>query len=272
MDRNDTQNTDAKLSDRDRAGLAALADPRSADDPSLRELRERVAADPSLAALVEEQRRVRSTVMTAAGEVDAPSSLRHRLEDQRRRLGPQHRRRRLMLGGGLAGALAVGVIAIVIATPSGVPGGPSLAAAAQAAQRPPTQPAPLQDPTNPSLLKRAVDGVPFPDWQAKFKWRAVGSRVDRINGRDIVTVTYENPTGLRVRYSIVPGSRIDLPTQASPTGYEGITFRTMTLNGTRIITWLRHGHTCVLTTRTFRVPLPKLFELAGWKDKGGVPF
>jgi hypothetical protein len=272
MDHDDIKNTDAKLSDRDRAGLAALADPRSADDPSLRELRERVAADPSLAALVEEQRRVRSTVMTAAGDVDAPPSLRHRLEDQRQRLGPQQRRRRMMLGGGLAGALAVGVLAIVIATPSGVPGGPSLAAAAQAAQGPPTEPAPPQDPANPKLLKRAVDGVPFPDWQGKFKWRAVGSRVDRVNGRKIVTVIYENPTGLQVRYSIVPGRRIDLPTQASPSGYEGITFRVMTLNGVRIITWLRDGHTCVLSTRTIRVPLPKLFELAGWKGKGGVPF
>jgi hypothetical protein len=268
MDRNDTKNTGAQLSDRDRAGLAALADPRSADDPALRELRERVAADPSLAALVEEQRRVRSTVTTAAGDVDAPPTLRHRLEDQRQRLGPQRRRRRLLLGGGLAGGLAVGVLAVIIATPNDLPGGPSLAAAAQAAQGPPTQPAPLQDPANPKLLKGAVDGVPFPNWQHKFKWRAIGSRVDRIDGRSMVTVTYENPQGLKVRYSIVPGRPIDIPTQASPKGYDGLTFRVMDLNRARILTWLRHGHTCVLTTHAFRVPVAKLFELAAWKGKG----
>ena len=98
--------------------LAALAD--GSIDPARRaQLEARIAASPDLAAQLLEQQQAVALTRTAAIEVEAPATLRARVDDLRR---PRHvRRRRVFLAvGGVAAALAIaaGVIATESATTS----------------------------------------------------------------------------------------------------------------------------------------------------------
>jgi hypothetical protein len=91
------------------AELAALADGSLAADRRA-DLEARVAASPELAELLAEQERAVSLAESAAGEVEAPASLRARLETQRR---PRRARapRRLALVGAVTVAAALAIAA-----------------------------------------------------------------------------------------------------------------------------------------------------------------
>ena len=117
------------------------------------------------------------------------------------------------------------------------------------------------------LLPVAVQGVRFPNYQETFGWRAIGTRDDKIDGRDVTTVFYERE-GERVSYSIVAGDAL-----AEPDG------RDIQAEGTRLrrigarnaVTWRRLNHTCVMDGSS-GVPLKTVAELAAWKGKGAVSF
>ena len=99
----------------------------------------------------------------------------------------------LSYGGGLAAALAVAVLAIVLALPGGTPGAPSLSAAAALAVRGPAMAgAGGRSRTSPASFSTLFQGIYFPDWSGKFHWRASGQRTDTINGR---TATPSTTTG-----------------------------------------------------------------------------
>src|SRR2546423_3473066 len=115
--------------ERELADLAALADGSLAPERRS-EVEARVAADPELRALADEQRRAVKLTRSAAAETRAPLALRERVEADRQRLAPRARRRRRGLMGGLAAALAVAVLAVVLALPGGAPGRPTLVQAA----------------------------------------------------------------------------------------------------------------------------------------------
>src|SRR5439155_922892 len=160
----------------DESELAALAD-GSLPPERLAEVSARVAASPELAARLAEQER--AVTLVRASAVDAPSRLRARIEAERRARDDRARRRRFVYGGALA-TVAAAAVALLVTLPGGV-GGPTLAQAAALATRPAEQPPPPPLAREPKLLARSVDGVPFPNWAAKFGWRAVGARVDRLD-------------------------------------------------------------------------------------------
>jgi hypothetical protein len=232
-----TKPTAAELAD-----LSALAD--GTLDPARRaEVEARIASSPELHALYERERRVVAALHQARASERAPAALRARIEAARPKRTTVARRR-FAYAGGLAGALAVIALALVLLLPGGTPGAPSVSDAAALAARGPNQPAPAPDPANPrARLEQNVGQVYFPNWTSKFGWSAVGARTDNLNGHRAVTVYYDWQ-GQRVAYTIVDG------TLRQPAGQNArvndTPMRSFTLGGRPGIVWRESGDTCIL--------------------------
>jgi anti-sigma factor RsiW len=239
--------------------LSKLAD--GTLDPARRdEVRARIASSPELSARYERERRVVSLLHEARATDRAPAALRERLEAQRP--GPAVRtRRRLVYAGGLSGALAAIVLALVLVLPGGTPGSPSLSQAAALATRGPAAPAPALDRDHPERqLGQGRQLIYFPNWSTRFGWHAVGQRTDRIDGRRAVTVYYER-NGEWIAYTIVGAPALNQP-GARVTHLNGVELRTLRLDGRLVVTWRRAGHTCVLSGAATPAELQRL---AAWK-------
>jgi hypothetical protein len=246
---------------RELAELSALADGTLPADRRA-EVQARIAASPELRELYERERRV-SELRHELRSVRAPASLRARIEADRAHLAPGPRRR-VAYGGVLAAALAAVALAVVLVSPAGTPGAPSISQAAALASRGIAAPAPTPDPKTPGKLVRNIEDVYFPDWSARFHWRAVGQRVDHLEGREALTVYYAWH-GKQIAYSIVAAPALDQPAAQVTRSY-GTELRTFDLNGRLVVTWRRAGHTCVLSG--IGVAADKLQQLAAWKAPG----
>lgn len=256
---------DPQLPEHDLVEIAALADGRLAPERA-DALRARLEAEPALAAEFERQRRAISLVRNAVADVEAPLALRERIESQRAKApaAKVRGRSRWFLPAAAASALGVTAAALVIALGAGAP---SVADTLDAA----AQPAAIGVSVNrdtPQLLALDRDGVPFPNFLAKFGWKATGARTDEIDGRPTTTVFYEKD-GQEIAYTIVGGEALEVP-EGKATTIEGKTFTVLEEDGRTVVTWERGGHTCVLSAEG--VPADELLELAGWKGKGKVPF
>ena len=255
MDADPTQGlTDAELGD-----LARLAD--GTLPPGRRaEVEARVAASPQLASIVARQTTVLDALRESPGTTGAPPRLRARLE---RRPAPARSRWR---AGGAVAVAAAALLAVILALPSGAPG---VADAAALAIQAPERAAPRPVPGTPQLLREDVDGVPFPNYAAKFPWKPSGERDDDPSGRDATTVYYRNGAR-RIGYTIVSGDALDEPSDARTTTRGGVEYRLFRQDGRNVVTWLRDGHTCVLSGKAVRPA--ELLELADWRGKGAIPF
>jgi anti-sigma factor RsiW len=214
-------------------------------------------ARPDLVARIALVRGGRDQLRSAAASVEAPFDLRRRLEA----LPAPGRRRRWRPLAALAGVAAAAAVAIVLVTAGGAPTvGDVLDSSAGS-------PAAAVSPAGGSLLPVAVEGVRFPDYEAKFGWRAVGRRDHEIDSRDVTTVFYERD-GEQVTYSIVAGGAL-----AEPDGedIEAEGTRLRRIGDANAVTWRRKGRTCVMEGST-GVRLRTVAELAGWKAKGQVAF
>jgi hypothetical protein len=209
--------------------------------------------------------RGRSLVHAAVAEARAPLALRERIEADRARARPALRRRRLALGGSLAGLVAAALLAVILATPASGPAGPSVAQAAELATLPATGTAPSVDSAHHGLLKRSVGGVSYPSWQYEFPWRASGVREDRLHGRRAVTVFYDSPTHVRIGYTIVAGKALGEPAGTSR-GQGAERYVVMRRGSRTVVTWRRGGHTCILSGPA-AVPVERLLALASWSGQ-----
>jgi len=253
--------------------LAALAD-GSLSGRRRSELEAEVAASPTLQALLAEQEQA-AQLLRGAG-ISAPRALRDDLAARGARVtatGPRKRRIELprlswpqsLAGGGALAALIAVLVFVVSGTSA-----PSVASAAQLGQRAPTAPAPTAQADQPKLLDADVSGVPFPNWAGKFGWRPIGKRVDRVGGRNAVTVFYEKG-GRHLAYTIVSGNHLKAPAGGSPAVREGTKLLAYgSLAGRPAVVWTRGGHTCILSG--VGVPRDTMLKLAGWKGQGVVPF
>ena len=242
--------------DRLEGELALLVDGRL-DSEQAAAIETRAAAEPDLARKITLVRAGRDQLRAAADATEAPFELRRRVDE----LAPAPRRARWRPFAALAGVGAAAAVALALLVAGGAP---STGDVLEAALRPPVA---TVTPTGGPLLEEQVEGVRFPDYQAKFGWRAAGQRDDEVDGRLVRTVTYRKD-GQRVRYSIVAGDALDEP-DGEDLEAEGTRLRR--IGDENAVTWRRGGHTCVMDGSA-GVSLDTVAELAGWKAKGEIRF
>jgi hypothetical protein len=244
--------------------LAQLAD-GSLRGPERDELEAEVALSPALGAALERQR----AGMHALRGLDLQASpgLRERIAKQQTSAARPRGRRRLWVGGAIAGAVAAAALAAVLVVPSGG-SNPTVVEAARLADGSATAQVAV-DPENQRLLASNVGGVPFPNWSGEFGWRGGGVRSDRLQDRAARTVFYEKD-GKRVAYTIVGGNGIPAPDGSRPATSNGVHLHALADRGRRVVTWWRDGRTCVLSSTD--VGERELIKLASWKGDGAVPF
>jgi hypothetical protein len=207
-------------------------------------------------------------IAAAVSETHAPQSLRESIERERERAAarartPFWRRRRLGLAlGGIAGALLVAVIALKAGETSTEP---TLAKVTGAARLEATKPAPRSIGGTPPNLDARVENLVFPDWEAKFGWRAVGRRDDTLSGRSVTTVVYRNPDGARLGYAVVSGDELDAESPGRPVTRDGKTYHVARAGGRTVVTWTQQGHTCVIAAPA-TVPSTRLVDLAASRN------
>jgi hypothetical protein len=189
-----------------------------------------------------------------------------RLHAQIRTMHGQRAKRPAWRGTGMyAGAFATAVAAIVavviLASPGGTPGAPTLAQAVALSARAPAASGPRPDSEDPAQrLNVGVGRIYFPNWSRSPGWRAVGKRVDTINGRRAVTVYYVRGSR-EVAYTIVGAPILRWPAVA-PHRVNRVALRTLALDGRLVTTWRRGDHTCVLSSTG--VTRTVLERLASW--------
>jgi len=247
------------------AELVALADGSLAPERAAA-IEARVAESPELATALAQQRQAVTLLREAAAATEAPLALRERLERDRARLAGPRRRRRLVSVFAAAGSLAAVVLVAALVGVSGGPGAPSVAEAAALGAKAPTAPVSA---ASPQLLAADQSGVAFPNWEAKFGWKATGKRVDDLGDRTATTVFYRKGAN-RIAYTIVSGKALGDPDNFAQVKLNGVDLKVFSTGNPKDVTWLRQGHSCVMTGKG--VPTAKLLELASWKGQGKVPF
>jgi hypothetical protein len=203
-------------------------------------------------------------IVAAMSSVQAPHTLRSRIESERERtLIRRTVVKRMKLSGVLAGAAAVLGVGVALVAPSH--GAPSSLDAAALATRGAVAAAPHVNPSHTHLLAASIGGVPFPRWEERFPWKPSGQRTDELGGRSTLTVFYDDPNGVRLGYTIVDGKPL-----AWPDGGRTVTSHNVDVHllrqGDRIIaTWRAHGHTCVISAPN-SVPGARMVMLASSRD------
>jgi hypothetical protein len=163
------------------------------------------------------------------------------------------------------GAIAAALVALAIAfSLSGSSSTLSVRDAAALTTRPATHAAPAENSRDRRELAAAVDGVSFPYWGGHLGWRTTGSRSDRVDGRTVTTIFYENSRGKRIGYSIVAGAAPSQGSGGVVSRRDGTPYRLLTIDGAPVVTWERGGHLCVVSGRG--VGGATLLRLASWDD------
>lgn len=225
----------------------------------------------------EEQPRTEAEIVELLRSIDvrAPEQLQRRVDTLIAEHGERHAdggrgrfipRRAPALRLGFAGALVLGAIAAALVV--GLSGGDSpmtLHTAVALTLRPATAAAPAQDPHNRTELAASVEGVAFPYWDDRFGWRSTGARADRADGHAVETVFYARGHDQWIGYAIVAGTA---PTLSGGIVEQrgGKTYRFVSEDGARVVTWLRDGHLCVVSGHG--VTDATLMALASWESRG----
>jgi hypothetical protein len=246
--------------------LAALAD-GSLPAERRAALEERIAESPRLQALLADQQCAIAAIR--AHQEPAPPALRAAVADALVRGRRQSRKHPLRLAAGV-GALATAlVLAALLALPGSESGAPAIAKAARLSTFAPQRPAPGAYPRHPGLLDLEVEEVPYPDWQGRFGWRAVGSRADRVEGRNAITLFYARG-GRRIGYTILSGRPLEAPAGTLRTVRGDTVLESFGVNGRTVVTWQRKHHTCVLSGGG--VSREELLRLGAWTSGGAIPY
>jgi hypothetical protein len=168
------------------------------------------------------------------------------------------------LGTAVAAAAVAG--ALVAGLTGGGSHGLSVRQASALTLRQATEAAPPHSKSDRPTLAVAVNGVPFPYWEDRFGWRAIGMRSDRVAGREVTTVFYANHRGQKIGYSIASGTKPPRISEGTVSSHGGVRYWLLNVNGVPVVTWVRDGHLCVVSGRG--VDNATLLRLASWTDHG----
>jgi hypothetical protein len=225
--------------------LAALADGTLPVQRRAR-VEQAVASSPQLKADLAAERRALKAIRGAADE-RAPAALRARHE-LARDPNPRWRLPRLMTATAATAAVAVAAFAaaLVLTIGGGATGAPTVATAAALGTRQPVAVA-TETPNDHGILPGlSAAGIPFPDWGSNFGYEAVGVRRDHLGGRLATTVFYARGDQ-QIAYTIMSGSPLPAGTTLHQSVWAGTRLGSFLSHGRVVVTWLRNGHTCVLS-------------------------
>lgn len=91
-------------------------------------------------------------------------------------------------------------------------------------------------------------------------WVRIGTREDRLEGRDIET-TYWQKAGSLVAYTTISGGPVEIPQTGLQTGRRGLLLRGFDEDGRTAVAWDEDGHTVVISG--IRISRGSLYNLAG---------
>ena len=215
-----------------------------------------IVTSPELQARLHEQRRAVAATRAVAQRESAPLHLRL----DRPTVAPHRRARRTpTFAAALAGA--AGAIVWTLAALGSSGSGLTVAQAATLANRPAIAAVTQPREDQVTLPHLSAAGLPFPYWDDRFHWRATGSRTDLVDGRTLTTVFYRRG-GQTTAYTIVSGPALAVGTHTR--------IGTLSSADRHVVTWLRRGHTCVLSGRG--VPFAALVRLVAWRGHGRIPY
>ena len=240
--------------------LAALAD-GSLPVRRRARLERAVASSPQLRAELAAERRVLKAIRGASGE-RAPTVLRARLELAR---DPDPRRRLPRFTTATAATAAVAVAAFaaaVVVTIGGGAAAPTVATAASLATRAPVSVAGAAPNDHGVVPGVRAAGISFPDWGLSFGFEAVGVRRDHLGDRLATTVFYARGDQ-QIAYTIMSGPPLSAGAALHESVWGGVRIGSFLSQGRVVITWLRNGHTCVLSGSG--APAALLARLAAYK-------
>ncbi len=151
----------------------------------------------------------------------------------------------------VAGAAVVALCAVVAIVVIGIGSGgnsPSIPGAAKLAFAPSTGSAPVAK--SAKLLDVSYGGVTYPNY-SRFAVLPAGTRIDRIGGRQALTVFYRLPDGRRLSYTVFSGKPVPVPRDAKAVVFDGVPLHVFsTQSGLAVVTLVRFGRTCVLAAPT----------------------
>jgi hypothetical protein len=222
------------------------------------------APEHDLATTLAEQRRALAALAVLRSD-RAPRALRLRIQLLSGRRAASHRRTIIPAAAAFAtAALAAAFLALPAARPT-----LSVADAAALAVRPTV--ARVHEPPDGTvtLPHLTAAGLSFPYWGDRFGWRAVGFRRDNLDRRTLTTVIYVR-AHQSVAYTIVSGPALTTPTAARSTLEGGTRLVALDRAGRHVVTWLRRGHTCVLSGAG--VDEAELLALGSWRGGGAISY
>lgn len=230
--------------------LARLAD-GSLDEGDRGAVEAYVAGSPDAQVRLARQRRVTSA-LRAGGPVlssEAHAEL-DALIGRRDQARPRLRVRPALGIAVLAAAVVVAALAVLLLSGGNGVAAPSITKTALLAYSPPTASAPRVDQAHPKLLRATFVGITLPNYESQFGVRVTGQRSDELGGRKLLTVYYRLRNGEPMSYSIVSGTPLATPHQATLVKFRGVQIRGYSDHGLGIVTLVRKGHTCVLAGKT----------------------
>lgn len=163
---------------------------------------------------------------------------------------------------GTALGVVIVVVAVVLAVSFGVERGDDDARVAREVvelhELPPELPPPPPDAAVPPgfAANAAADG-----------WVRIGTREDRLEGRDTQT-TYWQKAGSRVAYTTISGRPVEIPQTGLQTGRRGLLLRSFDEDGRTAVAWNEDGHTVVISG--IRISRASLYNLAGGPAGAGA--
>ena len=156
---------------------------------------------------------------------------------------------------GTALGIAITVVAIVLAVSFGVERGDDDA-------RIVTEVVELHElpPEGPPPATGTPAGLGFAAAAEAAGWVPIGTREDRLEGRDTRT-TYWQKAGSLVAHTTVSGAPVAIPETGRRTGRRGVLLRSFDEDGRTAVAWNENDHTVVISG--IRISRASLYNLAG---------
>lgn len=165
---------------------------------------------------------------------------------------------------GTALGIAITVVAIVLAVSFGVERGDDEARVAKEVVE--LHELPPEGPIPPAAGTPA--GGRFAANAAAAGWVPIGTREDRLEGREVHT-TYWQKAGSLVAQTTVSGAPVAIPQSGFQTGRQGVLLRSFDEDGRTAVAWNENGHTVVISG--IRISRASLYNLAGGPARASPP-